>query len=196
MVEASGYYRTAAIAALAALLATGLAAWFLTQRTGRTVQLARSLARHVPLLNADSAESFLRMMAQQVGMLGRDPRRLGIDVLFAALNWLLDAAALWVLLAALGHPLGPGPLLTLYSVGNILATLPLTPGGLGIVEGVMAPALVGLASLPPLQSWQSSAGGCSSSGCHSPLVPRPMHHFDLGPFRRRLVSSPWGWAQQ
>lgn len=142
-VAANGYYRTATIAALAALLATGFAGWFLTQRTDWTVQIVRSAAGRIPFLNADSAEAFLRMMALQVGMLGRSPRRMGVDILFAAFNWLLDAAALWVLLAALGHPIGLGPLLTVYALGNILATLPLTPGGLGIVEGVMAPALVG-----------------------------------------------------
>ncbi|WP_160320840.1 lysylphosphatidylglycerol synthase transmembrane domain-containing protein [Arthrobacter alpinus] len=43
----------------------------------------------------------------------------------------------------LGTPDRAWPLLTVYALGNILATLPLTPGGLGIVEGVMAPALVG-----------------------------------------------------
>ena len=61
----------------------------------------------------------------------------------AALSWLLDAPVLWVMLAATGHYLGIGPLLTVYGLGNILAIVPLTPGGLGIIEGVMIPALIG-----------------------------------------------------
>ena len=142
-VSANGYYRTASIAALAVLLAIGLGVWFLTQRTAQIVARARAAARRIPLLNPDGVEALLRTMAEQIRQLAKDPRALGIDLIFAGLNWLLDAAALWVLLAAFGHQLGLGPLLTVYGLGNILAALPLTPGGLGLVEGVMVPALIG-----------------------------------------------------
>jgi uncharacterized protein (TIRG00374 family) len=142
-ISANLYYRSASAAALAALLATGLAIWFLTRHTDRAIQAARGMVRHVPLVSGESVEKFLRMMASQIVLLSKDPRRVGWDFLFAAANWLLDAAALWVLLAAFGHNLGIGPLLTVYGVGSILAMLPLTPGGLGIVEGVMVPALIG-----------------------------------------------------
>jgi uncharacterized protein (TIRG00374 family) len=62
---------------------------------------------------------------------------------FAIGNWLFDAGSFWMMLAAFGKPIGLGPLLTVYGVGSVLALLPLTPGGLGIVEGVMVPALIG-----------------------------------------------------
>jgi uncharacterized protein (TIRG00374 family) len=62
----------------------------------------------------------------------------------SAFNWLLDATVLWVMLAAVGEHLSVGPFLTVYGLGSILAILPLTPGGLGIVEGVMIPSLVRL----------------------------------------------------
>ncbi|MEP7088508.1 MAG: lysylphosphatidylglycerol synthase domain-containing protein [Nocardioidaceae bacterium] len=38
--------------------------------------------------------------------------------------------------------LAPGPLLAAYGVANLLALLPLTPGGIGVAEGVLVPALV------------------------------------------------------
>jgi uncharacterized protein (TIRG00374 family) len=59
------------------------------------------------------------------------------------LNWVLDAAVLWVMLAATGPHLPVGPLLVVHGLGNLLAVVPLTPGGLGIVEGAMIPALLG-----------------------------------------------------
>jgi uncharacterized protein (TIRG00374 family) len=142
-ISANVYYRSASGLAVAALLATGVGIWFLIRHTNRAIAAARGIVRHLPLVHEDAAESFLRMMASKILQLAKNPRRLGTDLLLAAANWLLDAAALWVLLAAFGHHLGVGPLLTVYGVGSILAMLPLTPGGLGIVEGVMVPALIG-----------------------------------------------------
>jgi uncharacterized membrane protein YbhN (UPF0104 family) len=53
---------------------------------------------------------------------------------WAAANWLLDAAALFVFIAAFGHVEGPDGLLVAYGLANVLAAIPITPGGLGIVE--------------------------------------------------------------
>lgn len=139
----NAYYRAASIGALAALLATVVAAWLLTRHTDATVARVGGVAGHLPWISAGATESFLRMMARQIVQLAKNPRRMAVAVSFAAVNWLLDAAALWLMVAAFGHHLGLGPLLTVYGVGNILATLPLTPGGLGLVEGVMVPALLG-----------------------------------------------------
>jgi len=63
---------------------------------------------------------------------------------WATLNWLLDAAALWFFLIAFGHLMNPASLLLAYSIASLLAVLPITPGGLGIIEGVLIPGLIGL----------------------------------------------------
>lgn len=62
---------------------------------------------------------------------------------WATLNWLLDAAALWFFLIAFGHPMNPASLVLAYSTASLLAVLPITPGGLGIIEGVLIPGLIG-----------------------------------------------------
>ena len=62
---------------------------------------------------------------------------------WAAANWLLDAAALWVFLRAYGQALGIDGLIVSFGLANIAAVVPITPGGLGIVEGVYVPTLVG-----------------------------------------------------
>ena len=64
-------------------------------------------------------------------------------LVWAAANWLLDAASLWVFLFAFGHAVSPIDLLVAYGLANILAVIPITPGGLGVVEGVLIPTLVG-----------------------------------------------------
>jgi uncharacterized protein (TIRG00374 family) len=39
--------------------------------------------------------------------------------------------------------MNPVALLLAYCIANLLATLPFTPGGVGIVEGVLIPSLLG-----------------------------------------------------
>jgi uncharacterized protein (TIRG00374 family) len=63
--------------------------------------------------------------------------------LWPTANWLLDAAALWVFLAAYGHAMDPVALLLAYCIACLLAVLPFTPGGLGIIEGVLISGLLG-----------------------------------------------------
>ena len=55
-------------------------------------------------------------------------------VLWAGLNWLLDAASLWSFVAAFGHLVNPVELFVAYGVANVLAVFPIVPGGLGIIE--------------------------------------------------------------
>ena len=62
---------------------------------------------------------------------------------WAAANWLLDAASLWVFIAAFGRLISPIDLLVAYGLANILAVIPITPGGLGVIEGVLIPTLAG-----------------------------------------------------
>ena len=64
-------------------------------------------------------------------------------VVWATLNWLLDAAALWVFVAAYGFRLGLDGLIVSFGLANVVAALPVTPGGLGLVEGVLVPTIVG-----------------------------------------------------
>jgi hypothetical protein len=62
---------------------------------------------------------------------------------WAAANWLLDAASLWVFVAAFSHFISPVDLLLAYGLANILAAIPITPGGLGVVEFVLVSMITG-----------------------------------------------------
>ena len=53
------------------------------------------------------------------------------------------AACLWVFIWSFGHVISPIDLLTAYGLANILAAIPITPAGLGIIEDVLIPTLVG-----------------------------------------------------
>ncbi|TDO58732.1 hypothetical protein EV651_1097 [Kribbella sp. VKM Ac-2571] len=64
-------------------------------------------------------------------------------LLWATLNWLLDACVLWTFLAAYGEPISPIPLLLAYCAANLAAAVPLTPGGIAVVEGIAISSLLG-----------------------------------------------------
>ena len=64
-------------------------------------------------------------------------------VRWAAAFWLLDAASLFVFIAALGKIVPPIDLLVAYGLAQVLAVIPITPSGLGVIEVVLIPTLVG-----------------------------------------------------
>lgn len=81
--------------------------------------------------------------ARGVRDLASDRRALGVAGGWALANWLLDAAVLLVLALTIGHGTPVSALLLAYAVGMLVASLPLTPGGVGLVEPVMIGLLVG-----------------------------------------------------
>jgi hypothetical protein len=65
---------------------------------------------------------------------------------WSIVNWLLDAACLWVCLAAYGSRLPIELVLSAYGLANVAGLLPFTPGGIGVVEGLLIPVLVAAGS--------------------------------------------------
>lgn len=80
----------------------------------------------------------------------RDDVRTRRAAFFAVANWLFDAACLWTCLWAYGDRASPGLVLTAYGFASLLGLLPLTPGGLGIVEGTLIPLLVAFGVTGPV----------------------------------------------
>jgi hypothetical protein len=64
-------------------------------------------------------------------------------VFWALANWILDAASLWVFLRAYGGTLSVDALLVAFGLANLLAAIPILPGGLGVVEATYLTTLVG-----------------------------------------------------
>jgi len=133
------------LAAVAGVVVVAVASALLSAvaRDGRGLRrLIAWLARWVPGMNADHATATLRREAEHLRALAADPPRLVAAVAWGAANWLLDAAVLWGILAAVGYTLDPLTLFIAYAVANVLGLLPITPGGVGVVEGVLVPSLV------------------------------------------------------
>jgi len=71
----------------------------------------------------------------------REPRVTRRGVAWGGANWLLDAVCLWLCLRAFGAAVPVELVLATYGLVNMVAMLPLTPGGIGIVEGLLIPAM-------------------------------------------------------
>jgi uncharacterized protein (TIRG00374 family) len=70
------------------------------------------------------------------------PRRAGRVLAWGLANWILDAACLTVAFVAVGVAVPWHGLLLAYGAGQLAVNLPITPGGLGVVEGSLTIALV------------------------------------------------------
>ena len=87
----------------------------------------------------------LTHVSQELVSFLRDGTRTIRACVFAMTFWLLDAACLYVCLQSYnGSHIAPTLVLTAYGFANLLGLLPLTPGGLGVVEGSLIPLLIAL----------------------------------------------------
>ena len=68
--------------------------------------------------------------------------QIGRIVAWGTANWLLDCACFAMMFRAIDAPIPWKGLLLAYGAGQLAATLPITPGGLGVVEGSITVALV------------------------------------------------------
>jgi len=141
----NGVNKAYVTAAIAGVLIMGLAAaivFGLMEGQQRAERVLRWIARHLRQ-DEDRAGDAVRHIGGRIEELVSDRAVLGRVVGWAAANWLLDAAALWVFLRAYGQALSIDGLIVSFGLANIAAVVPITPGGLGIVEGVYVPTLVG-----------------------------------------------------
>ncbi|MDH4077151.1 MAG: YbhN family protein [Acidimicrobiia bacterium] len=138
---------------LASIPTTGLflAVTILAQRVAsRDPRLWATARRFDQRLGVGSprATVFLDELAAQLASRRRQPRRLAHALGWATANWLVDVAALWIVLFAVGQRLSPPAVLVAFALANLAAMIPVTPGGLGVVELTMTITLVGLGAGP------------------------------------------------
>lgn len=140
------YVAIAWLGATAMLGTSGLIYTFTRGQTG-AVRVVRAIGRHIPRLGADRLEQVVHDVGHAISHLSHDRGLLRRAVLWAAANWLLDAASLWSFLAALGRYVNPLELFIAYGIANVLGAIPVVPGGLGIIDASAATLLVGFGTV-------------------------------------------------
>ncbi|MBP3043293.1 flippase-like domain-containing protein [Arthrobacter jiangjiafuii] len=138
------YFTTAGAVVVALLVLSIVVLMVLDRHLAGAVRAVRAAARAVRVIKPEAAEQFVRTLAAEIHMFRENPRRLVAAVVLAAARYVLGAACLWVFVAGFGYALEPQLLLLAYSLATLLALVPLTPGGLGLVEAVLVPMLAAM----------------------------------------------------
>ncbi len=132
-------------AALAGIIIIGIAATLvfgLMEGQGRSEKAVRWFARQLRL-DDDKFAAVLHQIGDRLEELARERALMRRVVFWAALNWLLDAASLWVFIRAFGYSLDLDALIVTFGLANLVAAIPITPGGIGYVDLLYVSTLVG-----------------------------------------------------
>lgn len=133
------------LAALAGIIIIGVAGGLVVgimDGSGRAERLVRWIARRIRT-DEDKFAAALHQVAERLEELVNDRPLLRKVVFWALANWLLDAASLWVFVQAFGGTLSLDALLVAFGLANVLAAIPILPGGLGVVDATYLTTLVG-----------------------------------------------------
>ena len=139
----SAVYLLAAIVGVLLFAASGALLYFFTRGGDRVGTALERAGSRLPFVDGSALRKTFEDIAAQLRRLSADRRDLVLAIVWAAANWLLDAASLEVFVGAFGHWVNPDGLLVAYGLANVLAVIPITPGGLGVVEATLTSLLVG-----------------------------------------------------
>lgn len=128
------------LAGLAWLRVSDLAGWARRRRGASAPGDAEEDGRDRALLRR--ASGLVERWLEGIAVIRPSLPAVGLTMVWSLLNWGLDAACLALSFVALGaHVPWPG-LLVAYGAGQLASNLPITPGGIGVVEGSLVIALV------------------------------------------------------
>ena len=127
---------------LLVLFATAALFYTFTRGEKTAVRFVRAIGRRVPRVGEERLERLLGEVRGSMITLEGDRALLKWALTWASLNWFFDAASLWSFVAALGRFVDPFELFAAYGIANVLGAIPITPGGLGVIEATCATLLV------------------------------------------------------
>jgi uncharacterized protein (TIRG00374 family) len=136
-------YATVAIVGAVLLAVVAALIFGITRGEKRAARILRAIGERIPGLGGDRLERVVLQAAASIRALGTNRSVLIQSLSWASLNWLLDAASLWCFIAAFGGYPNPVGLFAAYGIANVLGAIPITPGGLGIIDTVTPVLLVG-----------------------------------------------------
>jgi uncharacterized protein (TIRG00374 family) len=136
-------YATVAIVGAVLLALIGALILGITRGEKRAARILRAVGQRIPGVGGDRLEQVAVQASASIRRLAHNRAVLTQSLIWAALNWLLDAASLWCFIAAFGGYANPVGLFAAYGIANVLGAIPLTPGGLGIIDTITPVLLVG-----------------------------------------------------
>jgi hypothetical protein len=141
-----GYNPAYGFGAILGVLLLGIFAglvFLLTRGERQANVFVKKVADRLPFVRAESVTAVLQKVVDRMKILFTNTELLLKAGIWAAANWILDAFSLWVFLLAFGAHVSPIDVLVAYGLANILAVIPLTPSGLGVIEITIIAVLKG-----------------------------------------------------
>jgi putative heme transporter len=134
-------YATAAV--LGVLLIGGFSTMVLLLVRGRAraAQITRAIAGRLPFLDEDKVHEVVLRLAGRLQTLARQSELVRRAILWDLGFWLGTATALWLFVGAFGHWVPIYGLIVAFGLAYVMAALPITPAGLGVVEVVLVSLL-------------------------------------------------------
>jgi hypothetical protein len=130
-------------AGLAAIPVVGCGLVLLWRHSATAQAAGRSVARAASgITRLRQAGDAVTTLATRVGAVGLDARGWTATGALAALNWLVDCACLVTCVWAISGTVPWRGVLVAYGLAQVAASIPLVPGGLGVVEGSLSFLLV------------------------------------------------------
>jgi uncharacterized protein (TIRG00374 family) len=130
-------YATAALVGVLLLGAFSAVVVLLMRGERRAAEVMRAVTSRVPFLDEDTVYQLVLRLATRLQTLVADRDRLRRGLLWDLAFWICSAASLWVFLAAFGYRAGLDGLIVAFGLAYVLAAIPITPAGLGVVEATM-----------------------------------------------------------
>ncbi len=134
-------YVVVAMVGVFVLGAFGVVVVFLVRGAEKAEQIVQAMARRFSFVDPAVVSAVVRRLGGRIRTLAAQRSTLYRLVAWAVLNWLFDAASLWVFLRAFGESVRPDSLVVAFCVANVLAAIPLTPGGVGVIEVTLSTLL-------------------------------------------------------
>jgi putative heme transporter len=141
-------YVSVALIGVFILLVFGALVFGLLRGQARAESVARRIAARVTFMDEDRAAETVSHLADRLRQMLSRPELLRELVVWAVLNWMLDAAALWVFLLAFGGTIRVDSLIVSFCIVNVMSVVPITPGGLGVVEFMYPSLLTSIFGMP------------------------------------------------
>jgi uncharacterized protein (TIRG00374 family) len=113
----------------------------LVRGQARAASIMRAASRRLPFLDEDKVHEVVLRLAGRLQTLARQPALVRRAVLWDLGFWLCTATALWLFVSAFGHRVPVYGLIVAFGLAYVMAALPITPAGLGVVEVVLVSLL-------------------------------------------------------
>lgn len=139
----SAVYLLAAIVGIVLLASASVLLVIFTRGGDRVGDSLERAGSKLPFVDPAALRRTFEEIAGRLHELLDQKRVLAESVGWASANWLLDASSLAVFVGAFGKWVNPDGILVAYGLANVLAVIPVTPGGLGVIEATLTSLLVG-----------------------------------------------------